>query len=362
MGALLAVRRPANPIGWLLLLVGIGFGVSMTAVLVAVTADMSATAPAGLAKVAALIALATWPPAGVAMIATGFLFPTGRPQSARWARLVVGLMVVWGILYVLALVQPGPMALFEAIDNPIGVGPDVAIRLGAARFPLVFTWQGVLTVAVAVAMITRYRRAERVERSQLRWFLLAVAVTMGCTFVPGIGVLPQAMGNGTFESALSVGLFSGAASLIPIAIGIAILRYRLYDIDRLISRGLAYGAVSLILGGVFAVAGIALAGMFALVGQGQRWSITVAASTLLVLALFQPLRRRVQRVVDRRFDREHYDAERTVGALVGRLRADVDLESVRTDVLGVMEGTFRPTHAALWLRSDLPGTAGPRGS
>ena len=96
MGALLVVRRPANPIGWLLLLVGIEFGVSMTAVLVAVTADASAAAPAGLAKVAALIALATWPPAGLAMITTGFLFPTGRPQSARWARLLVGLLVVWG--------------------------------------------------------------------------------------------------------------------------------------------------------------------------------------------------------------------------------------------------------------------------
>ena len=211
-------------------------------------------------------------------------------------------------------------------------------------------------------MITRYRRAERIERSQLRWFLLAVAVTMGCTFVPGIGVVSQATGSGTFESAVSVGLFSGAASLIPIAIGIAILRYRLYDIDRLISRGLAYGAVSLILGGVFAVAAISLGGVLATVGQGRYESLAVAASTLLVLALFQPLRRRVQRVVDRRFDREHYDAERTVGALVGRLRADVDLESVRTDVVGVMEGTFRPTHAALWLRSDLPGSAGPRGS
>jgi hypothetical protein len=219
-----------------------------------------------------------------------------------------------------------------------------------------------MTLAVAIAMITRYRRAARIERSQLRWFLLAVAVTMGCTFAPGIGVFPQATGSGTFESAVSVGLFSGAASLIPIAIGIAILRHRLYDIDRLISRGLAYGTVSLILGGVFAVAAIGLGGLLASLGQGDRQSIAVAASTLLVLGLFQPLRRRVQRVVDRRFDRERYDAERTVGALVGRLRADVDLESVRTDVVSVMEGTFRPTHATLWLRSDLPGTAGPRGS
>jgi len=181
---------------------------------------------------------------------------------------------------------------------------------------------------------------------------------MVSTFVPGIGVLPQVMGDGTFESALSVGLFSGAASLIPIAIGIAILRYRLYDIDRLISRGLAYGTVSLILGGVFAVVAVGLGGLLATIGQGQRQSIAVAGSTLLVLALFQPLRRRVQRVVDRRFDRERYDAERTVGALVERLRADVDLESVRGDVVGVMERTFRPTYAALWLRPTVRGSLG----
>jgi hypothetical protein len=342
MGALLAVKRPANTIGWLMLVVGMGFALS--------TAAVEATVATG-SVVAAWVAFATWPLSGVAMITSGFLYPTGRPQTARWRRALTIQLAIWVVLYLAALVQPGPLLLFDDIPNPIGLGPDLAVSVGARSIPLVLTWQGVMTVLVATALVSRYRGAGAVERAQLRWFLVAVALTMVLVFVPSLGVAALMVDRDALGASLAVGIFALASALIPVTIGVAILRHRLYDIDRLISRGLAYGAVSLILGAVFALAALVLGGLLAGVGQGQ--SIAVAGSTLLVLGLFQPLRQRIQRLVDQRFDRERYDAERTVAALVGRLRADVDLESVRSDVVGVLGATFRPTQAGVWLRPSV---------
>jgi hypothetical protein len=355
MGALLAIRVAGNIAGWLLLGVGIGFAVSMLATAIAIAARTGA-GTTWLTPYAAWTAFAAWPLAGATMISIGFIFPTGQPQSMRWGRVHGALLVAWCALYAAALVRPGPLLLFDRIDNPFGFGPDLGITWLGTTVPAVLTWQGVMTAFVGVAMVGRYREGDAIARAQFRWVLVAVAASALCVAVPsGAALLRLPAASLVLEQPVSIGIFALTCSLIPLAIGIAILRHRLYDIDRLISRGLAYGTLSVILGGVFALTAIGLGGLLATVGAGQGRSIVVPAATLLVLALFQPLRRRVQQVVDRRFDRERYDAERTVRALVERLRADVDLESVREDVLSVMGQTFRPTSASLWLRPTVRG-------
>ena len=164
------------------------------------------------------------------------------------------------------------------------------------------------------------------------------------------GVAVAAVGALVSEQPPEAGLvvFGFAGALVPVAIGIAILRHHLYDIDRLISRSLGYAIVTGVLAAVFAVTAIGLSTVLGSFAQGQ--SLAVAASTLLVLALFGPLRRRAQSAVDRRFDRAGYDATLTVQALTARLRADVDIDRVQADVLGVVDQTFHPTNASVWLR------------
>ena len=350
IGAMLVVQRPQNRVGRYMVVVGVGYALGILAA--AITFGAVADHDAVLAGVAgwATVLLSS---IGGLLIYLAFIFPTGRGHTPGWERAGRLFLVIMAAALGYLLIRPGRLHLFPTIENPFGfapelesaVGADVAITfLGAALF---------VTPLVGGAVATRYRTADVVQRQQMKWAASAIAVSLVALVVTA--AVPVVMGQAP-EAPLTIYALSG--TVVPIAIGIAILRHRLYDIDRLISRGLAYGTVSLILGSLFAIAAIGLGGVLATVGQGRYESLAVAASTLLVLGLFQPLRRRVQRVVDRHFDREHYDAERTVGALVGRLRADVDLESVRADVVGVMEGTFRPTYAALWLRPTVRGGVG----
>jgi hypothetical protein len=194
--------------------------------------------------------------------------------------------------------------------------------------------------------VIRYRRAAGIERAQLKWFALVMAISL-----PALLVRFSLYGNDGVELIVSnVALLVAYAgfALLPVAIGIAILRYRLYEIDRLISRTISYGVLTAIVGGLF--------GGFILVFQAVLAPVTgsnelaVAGSTLLVFALFQPLRRRVQRLVDRRFNRSRYDAERTVAAFAGRLRDEVDLDALKLEILATVTRAVEPTTVALWLR------------
>ena len=185
--------------------------------------------------------------------------------------------------------------------------------------------------------------SDDIGRRQLKWFILAIFVTLAAVTVTAFSGLVTGR-------APEIGLivFGYAGALVPIAIGIAILRYHLYDIDRLISRSLAYATVTGVLAAVFTATAVALSAVLGTIAQGQ--SLSVAGATLLVLALFGPLRRRAQTAVDRRFDRARYDATLTVQALTERLRDDIDLERVEADVLGVLDRTFHPATAGMWLR------------
>jgi hypothetical protein len=247
------------------------------------------------------------------------------------------------LFVIIFLIRPGPLHLFPTIDNPFGVGPDLRPLFGPQVSRTVAAGVAVVAPLLALSLASRYRMADAIGRQQLKWFVLALLVTIG-----GIGV--ALLGASVSEQPPEAGLvvFGYAGALVPVAIGIAILRYRLYDIDRLISRSLGYAVVTGVLAAVFAGTAIGLSTVLGSLAQGE--SLAVAASTLIVLGLFGPLRRRAQSAIDRRFDRASYDASRTVQALTARLRDDVDIGRLEADVLGVVDQTFHPAFVGLWLR------------
>jgi len=228
---------------------------------------------------------------------------------------------------------PTIITVSPSMRNPAGVtGPAGDI------FKLMALCGGVLTAAAGLAAIVslafRYRRAQTVERAQLKWLVYAAVVIV----VALLATIP--IGSGNLQNAIS----SGAIALVPVAIGIAVLRYRLYDIDRVISRTVAYAIVTGLLVGIYA-------GLVLLATQvlGLRTPVAVAAATLAAAALFSPVRRRVQRAVDRRFNRARYDADQTVAVFAARLKDAVDLDAVRDDLASVVHQALEPAHVSLWI-------------
>jgi MFS family permease len=341
-GAVLVLRRPENAVGWLMVLVGVGYSLSQ------LTVSMTfAFAAEGTAQGDRLAQIAGWVTVllqlvAILQIAIGFLFPTGRAQNPGWRwfmRLFWGISIVF---VVISLTQPGSLQLIPAIDNPFGFGPD--LRNGRPIAPILALWTLIIFAGLGVSMVSRYRSAGHVERLQMKWFVLALSVSaVALGIATWESVFTNTQTGGTFLTAY---VFAGA--LVPIAIGIAMLRHHLYDIDRLISRTLGYGVVTSLLAAVFAVTAIGLSALLGSLAQGE--SLAVAAATLLVVALFGPLRRRAQSAIDRRFDRARYDASLTVQSLTARLRDDVDIDRVQTHVLGVVDGTFHPSSTGMWLR------------
>ena len=342
IGALLVWRRPQNAVGWLLVLVGAGYSlsqltVSLTFMFLAehtVQGDQRAQIAGWITVLLQLVA--------ILQLAIGFIFPTGRVQSPWWAwfmRLFWALAIAF---VVISLTQPGPLQLVPAVDNPIGFGPD--LRGGRPIAPILAVWTLIAFVALGFSMVSRYRRADHVERLQMKWFVLALGISATAL---GVATLESVFMDGPVSgNSLTVYVFSGA--VVPIAIGTAILRYRLYDIDRIISRTIAYAAVTATIGVIFATLLLALTALTATVAGGE--TVAVAASTLAAFALFQPVRRRVQRGVDQRFDRSRYDADQMVRTFAARLRDDLDLETVRAEIVGTATSAVRPATASVWLR------------
>jgi hypothetical protein len=340
VGAVLASRRPRHPVGWLLL--GLGLSVSASGV-----AD--GYAPYGLlARPGALPAaryVALYGPALLAISITciGFvllLTPTGSLPSPRWrwwARVATAAPVVV-LLAVTLLPQPlGPE--YQSVTNPLGLGALDAWLQAATGAALALTVLGVLVAAAS--LVGRFRHARGPERQQLGWVALAagvVSLAAALVLAAMLTETPALFGWG-------LGL---CATILPPAIGAAILRYRLYDLDRIISRTLAYTLLMVLLGGGYA--GLVL-GLGQLLGRNS--SLAVAVATLAVAGVFQPARRRIQQAADRRFNRRRYDAARTIAAFSTRLRQQVDLDTMTTELLDVVEQTMQPTQASLWLRPSV---------
>jgi hypothetical protein len=343
VGAVLAGRRPRHPVGWLLL--GLGLTVTASGVFDGYGRYGLVVRPGSLP---AARWVATYSPATLYLgfVCVGWILlltPTGSPPSPRW-RWWARLSAVAPAAFLLALaVGPGLVippydTVIDPVTAPALAGPvDAAIAVGLAH-----ATAGL--VVGAWSLVVRLRRARGVERLQLRWvgFAAALTVPLGAVVVAGVamdettGVVPS----------LAAG---GCLALLPLATGAAILRYRLYDLDRIVRRTLAYGLLTVLLGLGYAAV---VLGFGRLLGEDS--SLAVAAATLAVAAAFQPARRRVQAAVDRRFNRRRYDAGRTVEHFAARLRDQVDLDALHRELLVVVDRTMQPTRASLWLRPVRP--------
>jgi hypothetical protein len=274
------------------------------------------------------------------------LFPDGRLPSRRWRAVAWLAAVVAALFQLVTAVEPGDLPGFPGVENPLGVGV-VGPVVRAAEAPLLLVFLGTL-LAAAASLVVRFRRSRGPARQQLKWFAGAGVFLALAWATRGFWWLGGPVDG---ETALGL-LFVLPLMAIPGAVGIAILRYRLWDIDRIINRTVVYGILTAALGGVYA--GVVV-GMGTVVGRS---SVVVAVSTLLVAALFRPARRWVQGLIDRRFYRQKYDAARALEAFTTRLREEVDLDSLTSDLMGVVRSTMQPAHASLWLaetRNSVPG-------
>lgn len=341
VGAAVVRRAPRNPIGWLLCTSAVLISLGVAAQSYAQYVYIDAHPDASLGPLAAWASQWMTIP-GFTLFAIVFLrFPNGKLLSSHWT-FVERLALTGVVAGSLALaIRPGPLEAIPSLDNPYSIPGlrqvgDIAETVGSAIF-------GLLLLASILSLVLRFRRSAGVERQQLKWFVFPVAL------FPFLFMLSQLAGrfDNTEEEFSTFIIVMLGLLLIPIGMGVAMLRYRLYDIDVLINRTLVYGVLTL------AVATVYLAFVFvlqALLPLETNSDVAVAASTLAAAALFRPLRARLQRVVDRRFYRRKYDAGVTLGDLARRLRNEVDITTLSDDVLAVVGSTIQPMHASLWLR------------
>ncbi|HZC01415.1 MAG TPA: hypothetical protein VE844_08640, partial [Gammaproteobacteria bacterium] len=351
VGALVASRRPENPIGWIFCGTGLLYGVQAFASGYADYALLERTGslPGGelLAWISRWIGVPVLPLAGALLV---LLFPNGKLLSRKWQPVVLVAVCGSAMLALSAALAPGPLSFQPTFDNPLGLGGAIG-KLGSSES---IDAGGVVEILVRVgfffvlvswlfavaAMITRMDQARGAERQQLKWFVYTVALLV-------VGFLAALLGFGQHSVAWNIGI--AAFNFLPIAAGIAILRYRLYDIDVVINRTLVYGVLTAALALVYVGSIVLLQGLFrALTGETSQ--LAVVASTLAIAALFVPLRQRVQAFIDRRFYRRKYDVAKTLQAFNTRLRDDVDLDNVADDLVEVVKETMQPAHVTLWLR------------
>jgi hypothetical protein len=339
LGGAIALRQPRNSVGWIYLACGMFAALMEAAQEYASYAlvERGGTLPGGewavwLAQLALVLGLV---PIGTYVL---LVFPNGRPPSPRWRP------VAWYAASALALWIAISSLLFTSVGfsfvapNPISLGVRIPLDQGGRQ--LVSTLLiGPAAILSAAAFVHRFRGSRGVERQQLKW--VAYAAVM---FVVGLIILlPLSFGRKPLEIAQQLVTLS-----LPVAAGIAILRYRLYDIDLLINRTLVYGATSAAIAATFFVGIVALQALLRPLTAGSE--LAIAAATLVSFALFQPIRRSVQDAVDRRFDRSRYDAARTLDLFADRLRDEVDLDALREDLLASVRATMAPAHTSLWLR------------
>jgi len=342
VGAIIASLHPRNAIGWLFCSVGLTIGLNSLAGDYAEYWLAGGTSMRSLGETAAwfsswLWILLTYVPTSFVLL----LFPDGRLPSPRWRP------VAWGAALGIAgsvvgyALEAGPLEDFPQIANPYGVdGPIVGI-VGLAG-SIVATGS---LVASAISLIVRMRHAESEQRQQIKWLAYGGTVVVGTFFVSGLINLWN----------VPVGIVVSNVALLglPVFTGIAIVKHHLYDIDLLINRTLVYGLLTTMLVAVY-VGGIVLSQrvFVGLIGQEELPQLAIVASTLMIAALFAPLRRRIQAIIDRRFYRRKYDAAKMLSAFNARLRDETDLGTLSDDLVGVVKETMQPEHVTLWLRPD----------
>ena len=347
VGALIASRRPQNPIGWICLAAGLFW-------MLIVLED---SVPAGFGPYPVTIyALTQWmwvPPVGLLGIYMILLFPDGRLPSRRWRTLAWFSGAVMVLASVVLTISPGDLPGIPGVRNPFGLQ---GYPMVAQWLPLVIALLPVCILASAASLVWRYRHSGGEVRQQIKWVAFAasfVGLTYGITLLAGLFFAPEALT--TEESPWWMALLQNTVLMsyagVPIAVGVAVLRYRLYDIDLLINRALVYASLTAALASVYVGGVVGLQSVFRAL-TGEQSTLAIVASTLAIAALFSPLRRLVQGFVDRRFYRRKYDAAKTLAAFNARLRQETDLDALSDDLVGVAMATVQPEHASLWLRTE----------
>jgi hypothetical protein len=345
VGAVVTPRLPPeNPIGWFFCAIGV---VGSARLFSAQYAAFSLLAEHGSlpgGEPLSWIASWLWGLHVGLFVFLALLFPDGQLASSRWRPFAwfAATVVVLGILA--AAFSPGPIRGLEPVNNPLGIewAPNVVVGVQVLIFGL--------GIGAAASVFARLQRTKGAERQQLKWFAYAVAVLVGSTILTN--VVADAMG---VEWLRWVGYLPTIVGLVgwPVAVGIAILRYRLYNIDLLINRTLVYVTLTAILAVVYLGGVSATQAIFrATTGQEHQPQIAVVVSTLVIAALFNPLRHRIQFFIDRRFYRRKYDARKTLEAFSAKLRDETDLDALNAELVGVVRETMQPAHVSLWLRPD----------
>ena len=351
VGSLIASRHTRNPVGWICLAIGLFW----------MEGSLEDSIPGSGPYPVTIDALtqSLWiPPVGLLGIYLILLFPDGKLPSRRWRPLawlsgVVMVLASLGITF-----APGPLEGHPGVRNPLGLegAPHWVFTAVFIALPLL----PLCMLASALSLLMRYRRSRGVEREQIKWIAFAASVVGLLYLIAMVGSFTYSGPWGAPGTPLWLGLLQQAAlvsfTAVPIAVGFAVLRYRLYDVDILINRTLVYGSLTATLVALYFGGIVVLQRMFVLL-TGQQSTLAVVVSTLVIAALFNPLRRRVQGFVDRRFYRRKYDARKTLETFSLRLRDETDLEALNNDLVGVVRETMQPAHVSLWLR---PATA-PKG-
>jgi MFS family permease len=342
VGTIVASRKPRNAIGWLFCGVGVTLGLNSFAGDFAEFWLASGFGKSSLGETAAWFSSWLWfllifVPMSLLLL----LFPDGRLPSPRWRP------VAWGVALGTAggvvgnALKAGPLVDFPQIANPYGVDSPVVGMVGVAG---TIVAAGSM-VGSAVSLIVRLRRVGSEQRQQIKWLAYGGAVMVGGVFAGALAI--------PWNVPLSITIMSVALPGLPVFTGIAIVRHHLYDIDILINRTLVYGSLTAMLALVYFGGVTATQAIFqTLTGQDELPQLVVVASTLLIAALFNPLRRRIQAFIDRRFYRSKYDARKTLEAFSVKLRDETDLEALNDDLVGVVRETMQPAHVSLWLRPD----------
>ena len=340
VGAMIVFRQPANSIGWLF--IGVGLLFAAAALFPAYATYGVFVDPGSLPAAEWAAWVSGWldPLFFLALMLLLLLFPNGHVPSPRWR--IVLWMVAVGVAVSLAdaAVKPGLIRKELPIENPLGIARAQPL-FDALDTPLFLYFATCMVLSVA-GLVVRYRGSSGDARVQIKWIALSALFLFG-SFAADVALAIAGAPRGVVDF-----LFGLAFASIPVAAGVAILRYRLYDIDRVISKTLAYGVLSVILAGVYL--GLVLAGQALFSSFAGGSNLAIAVSTLVVAALFLPVRSRVQHFVDRRFYRRRYDARRTLEAFGSRLREQVDLETLSLDLRHVVSETMQPASASVWIR------------
>jgi len=343
VAALIVSRQRRNTIGWVLMVVVGAFVVGTP--LENYTEHVAPSSPAPTAVLLLVVWFSNWNwlLLIIPLLFILLLFPNGRPPTSRW-RWVGVAAIVWAALFVLVATLSRRLTTPDLVlDNPIGVLGKGTVELLAS------VWIAgllLLLAACALALFVRYRRANDTEREQIKWLLYACAVFV-VVYVGG--TIGEVAGSNSVGGYIWGILFGLSLVMLPAAIGIAVLRYRLYEIDVVINRTLVYGSLTALLVGVYFGGVVGSQFVFRALSGGES-QLAVVASTLAIAELFNPLHRRIQSFIDRRFYRRKYDARKTLEAFSAQLRNETDLKALSIDLVGVVRDTMQPAHVSLWLR------------